>query len=409
VSKFQGIAAAVLLLLTSAIGQNENASGAEEQQPPDLHYELATKDGRTLFHLGESIEIEESYSADVSKKYLLLSLPQQVKGHPVQVTMEPSRGVIDRVRDDGKRSGYSILHANCLYGHGDGIGSGCGDCDSRRPLSPSPIRIPLNVTRQFQITAAGHYSIQTKAANVVFAPMTIQSSIPIALTSNKLEIDVSEDLQWSKEMLWQTADRYDRALSKYVSRGWDHVPANETSTESRAERTNLEAEMQRAAETLALLDTEDSLAAITARYDGSRVGWEYYRDVLYNGIIQSKHRSLAIDLLSERMLQPDFWVSERLIDQLTAMELESQFPTAFDSNDSSHQKQLYPEARRILHDYVLAVGKSLAEKDSSAYAPSVNVFNVYAKQDFCTGERLIPQNGLKEINHQIGASERNSK
>jgi hypothetical protein len=138
VNKSHGIAAVVLLFLTSAIAQNENASGTKEEHPPDLHYAIATKDGRTLFHLGEAIEIEESYSADNPQKYLLLSLPQQVKGHAAHVTVEPSSGVIDRVQDNGKRNANSILQANCLYGLGGGIGGGCGDCDSRRSLSPHP-------------------------------------------------------------------------------------------------------------------------------------------------------------------------------------------------------------------------------------------------------------------------------
>ncbi|HSK42569.1 MAG TPA: hypothetical protein VLA83_01640 [Candidatus Binatia bacterium] len=401
--------AAILLLLTSAVAQNKNASVAEEHQPPDLHYELSVKDGRTLFHLGEAIEIEESYSADVPKKYLLLSLPQQVKGHPVQVTIEPSSGVIDRIQDDGTRNANSILQSNCLYGHGGGIGSGCGDCDARRPLSPSPVRIPLDLTRQFQITKPGRYSIQTKAANVVPAPLDMQSSVAIAINSNKLEIDVIEDPQWSKEFLWQTTDRFDQALALYISRGWNHIPASDMGKDGRGERTKLEWEMQQDAQTMALLDTEESLAVIIRRYDGSRIEWDYYRDAFYKGIIQSRHSSQAIDLLSERMLQPDFWVSEQVIDQFTAMKLQSQFPAAFDSNDSSHQKQLYPEARRILHDYVLAVGKSLAEKDSNAYAPSLNVFNLYAGQDYCTGKPLISGSELQEIDQQIGTTEAGSK
>lgn len=408
-SSYKSIVAGILLLLASAVAQDESSPVAEGRQPPDLHYQLATKDGRTVFHLGEAIEIEESYSANVPYKYLLLSLPQQVKGHAAQVTIKPNRGVIDRVQDDGKRSATSILQANCFYGHGHGIGSGCGDCDSRRPLSPSPMKIPLNLTHQFQITEPGHYSIQTRAANVVLAPLIMQSSAPIALSSNKLEIDVVEDSQWSREALWQTADHFDKALFEYASRGWNHIPASDMGKDGRAERTNLEHEMQQAAQTMALLDTEESLAAIIRRYDGSRIGWEYYREAFYDGIIQSKHRSLAIDLLSERMLQPDFWVSEQVIDQLTAMKFQNEFPASFDSNDSSYKKQFYPEARRILHDYVLAVGKSLAEKDSNAYAPSLNVFSFYAKQDFCTGEPLIAQDALKQINQQIGSAEQNSK
>lgn len=407
-SKCHGIAAAVLLLITSSVAQSYNEV-AEEQQPSDLHYKLAVKDGRTVFHLGEAIEIEELYSADVAKKYLLLSLPQQVKGHTAQVTIEPSRGVIDRVQDDGKRNANSILQSNCLYGHGSGIGSGCGDCDSRLPLSPSPIRIPLNLTRQFQITEPGHYSIQTKTANVVLAPVDMQSSAPIALSSNKLEIDVVEDSQWSRETLAAAIDQFNKAEAKYIFRGWDKLPMDQMGSEGMGERLNLEGEVQEAAETMKLLDTEDSLAEIVRRYDGVNIGWNHYRYILYNGIIQSKHSSLVIDFRSERMLQPDFWVSEQVIDQLTAMKLQSQFPTAFDSNDSSHQKQLYPEARRILHDYVLAVGKSLAEKDSNAYAPSLNVFNMYAKQDFCTGKPLISKSEMQAINQQIGAQEPSSK
>jgi hypothetical protein len=409
VNKLQGIVAAVLVLLTSAIAQNENASVAQEQQPSDLRYELATKDGRTVFHLGEAIELEESYSADVSKKYLLLSLPEQVKGHPVQVMIEPGRGVIDRVQDDGKRSADPILQANCFYGHGGGIGSGCSHCDRQWLLTSSPLRIPISVTRQFQITEPGHYSFQAKATNVVVAPLDMQSSAPIALTSNKLDIDVVEDSQWSRETLWQAIERFDKAQSKYISRGWDKLPTNQMGTEGMGERVNLEGEMQEATEKMKLLDTEESLAEIVRRYDGANIGWDYYRYILYDGIIQSKHTLLAISLLSERMLQPDFWVSEKVIDQLTAMKLQSQFPSARDNNDSSYKKQLYPEAWRILHDYVLAVGQSLAAKNSNAYAPSLNVFKMYARQDFCTGKPLISRNALKMINRQIGASEQSSK
>jgi hypothetical protein len=61
VSRYPGIAAAIVLLLTSAVAQNKTASVTEEQPPSDLHYEILIKDGRTLFHLGEAIEIEEFY------------------------------------------------------------------------------------------------------------------------------------------------------------------------------------------------------------------------------------------------------------------------------------------------------------------------------------------------------------
>ena len=404
------VIAAVLLFPMSLHlrAQTGKPPGEKEYQPADLHYQLATADGRTVFHLGEIIELEETYSSEVSDKYLLLSQPKKVHGHGAQMTIDPNHGVIDRVLDEGIRSVESIMHANC-GGVGGGIWGGCFDCDTQWRLSPSPVKIPFNLTRQFQITEPGHYFLQTKANNVVVSPTAEQLSRPITLTSNVLEIEVIEDPVWSRQTLAAAVEQFNKAEVRHVSHGWDKLPMSQMGAKGIGERINLEGEMQRAAEEMKVLDTEESLAEIVRRYDGANIGWDYYRYILYAGIIQSKHRSLAIDLLSERILQPDFWVSERVIDQLTAMKLQSQFPTALDGNEASHRKRFYPEARRILHDYVLAVGKSLADKDSNAYAPSLNVFNMYAHQDYCTDKPLISRNDLQEISRQIGTYEPNPK
>jgi len=320
---------AVLVLLSlPAMAQADKTANAREYLPPDLHYQLATKDGRTVFHLGEIIELEEVYSADLPDKYLFLSQPKKVNGHAAQMMIEPNQGVIDRVLDEGVRSVESIMHANC-GGIGGGIGSGCADCDTQRLLSPSALKIPFNLTRQFQITEPGHYFLQTKAANVVVAPTAEQLNTPITLISNILEIEVVEDPLWSRATLAAAIELFDRAEAKYVSHGWDKLPMSQMGAEGIGERMSLEGEMQAAAEKMKLLDTEESLAEIIRRYDGANIGWDYYRYILYDGIIQTKHKSLAIDLLSERMLQPDFWISERVIDQLTAMKLQSQFAVAF--------------------------------------------------------------------------------
>jgi hypothetical protein len=402
--KSSAIAAAALLFLTSAWAQGDNASAPSDPQPSDLHYEIATKDGRTLFHLGEAIEFEESYSADVPGKYLLLGWPQD----PARFAITPSNGAIDRTQETGKRSAEFILQSNCSYRQTcGGTGIGWGDSDWRLPLSQYPFKLPIDLTDQFQITQPGHYSIQTNAANVVRQP--VESSIPITLTANTLEIDVIEDQQWSSEALAAAIEQFDQAQAKYVLHGWDKLPMSEMGTEGIEERTNLEAETQKAAEKMKLLDTEDSLAEIIRRYDGADIGSDYYRYILYDGIIQTKHLSLANDLLSERILQPDFWVSEQVIDQLTAMKLQSEFPTAFDSNKASYKEQLYSAARRILHDYVLAIGRSLAQKNFNAYAPSLNVFNVFARQDYCTGEPLISESEMQGIKQEIGEYQENPK
>src|SRR5512140_420698 len=104
------VAGAVLFFLISlpATAQVGRTANPKEYQPPDLHYQLATMDGRTIFHLGEIIELVEAYSADVPDKYLLLSQPKKGNGHAAQMTIEPNSGAIDRVLDEGIRSVESI-------------------------------------------------------------------------------------------------------------------------------------------------------------------------------------------------------------------------------------------------------------------------------------------------------------
>lgn len=170
----QIIVAGLLMLLTRlpAYGQPGQHSVETSKQPSELHFVLSTKDGHTQFHLGEVIEMEEAYSADSPDKYLLLSLPAKLQGgHWAQVRMRPERHVIDRTRDAGGRSAYSILHVNCFVGVGGGFGGGCADCDGAYPLKAAPIHFPYVLTGQFQIMEAGHYFIQAEAASVVRAPL----------------------------------------------------------------------------------------------------------------------------------------------------------------------------------------------------------------------------------------------
>jgi hypothetical protein len=133
--------------------------------------------------------------------------------------------------------------------------------------------------------------------------------------------------------------------------------------------------------------------------------WTITAISLYSGIIQSRHRSLAITLLAQRMLEPDFSVSDDLIDQLTAMTLLEDFPLALDSDDASYKRRFYPAARKILQNYVLALGKSLPNKNSLAFKPSLKAFNSYANQDFCTGKPLISLKTWQEITRQTGTSD----
>ena len=386
--------------------QTDNSETVLASQPPDLHYRLTAKDDRKIFRLGEIIELDETYSASIPDKYLMLSFPQKINGHDTKIVVGPSKGVIDRIQDPGDRSAFSVLHINCGSGVGGGIGGGTEDY--AWPIKAAAVHFSRILTQQFQFIQPGHYSLQAIAAKIVLAPLT-EHSAPISLASNVLEIEVVDDPVWSQETLLAAMDQFDRAHKEYVAQGWDNLPIEKIWADDSGKQMNLRMEIQKAAETMKLLDTEDSLAEIVRRYDGVHTGLDFYRHVMFSGIVQSKHQSLAVSLLSQRMLDPDFAASPLFIDQLTAMTLQDRFPQAFASDNSATRQGLYPEARELLHDYVLALGKSLQNKTALAFEPSMQAFRYYALKDFCTGQLLIPENTVQAIMRQTGTPDQRSQ
>jgi hypothetical protein len=362
-----------------------------------LSFVLSVKDGRTQFHLGEIIEMDEAFSSNAPGKYLLLSLPKRIKGgHGTEVKVTPGQNAIDRTRDGGHRSAFMLLHANCDGGVGGGVSGGCGGCDNELPLKASAIHFPYTLTEQFQITEPGHYVIQAEAANVVLAPLDLERSTPISLVSNAIEIDVVQDQAWSQGKLDDAIARFEAARASYFGGGWNQRSPQDLSPKDLNVSTDLAWKMHSAAEIMRVLDTEDSLREIVKRYDGAPQNPDYYNHVLFRGIIQSKHHSLAIQLLADRMLAPDFSVSRDLIDQLTAMTLENQFPGAL-AEDRDSNRRFYAAARQILYDYILRLGNSLPNKNESALDTSLATFRTYGKEDFCTGTPLIPDTSFNHL------------
>jgi hypothetical protein len=371
--------------------------------PPDLHFVLSAKEGRTQYRLGEAIELDQAYSSSSPGKYLWLDSPSRINGgRGPSVAIHPENNVIDRFRDTGEKSAIAVLHANCTgWGFGSVFGGGCGDCHGTLPLKAEPIHFPFSVALQFQILEPGHYSIQASSANVTLAPLDVESSKPIPLVSNTLEIDVVNDPIWASSQLHDAVEKFEAKRSEYTARGWDTKSWEADSPKEFGERTQVEFEAAKAATIIKGLDTEESLAEMVRLYTGSEHLIGQYANIFYQGIIQSKHPALAIRLMSERILEPDFQVSKNLLDQLTAMELRLQSPEAFDRDE----RALYPAARKILHDHVLALGKSLEKKNPDALKSSLQAFTSYASEDFCTGQALIPPNEEKQLLRHAGTQE----
>jgi len=381
----------LLFLVSLALAANAQSptDSFDATPPPDLHYVLRLTDGRTQFHLGEAIEIEELYSSDISGKYFK-------DGRPTAFTFQPDADVVDRSRDTGDRSANPILLANCQVG--SGFSSGCFFHTGGYSLGPTPLRFPRLINNQFQITRPGLYRLTGGTASVVLAdqPEGERSRIPLHST---LDIELIDDPPWSHNQVSETVAAFQRARADFREKGWDRLEPQDVyrndglGKDAGREPSILQAyeELRRkigkAADALRFLDTEESLTEIVRLYDGSETLYGYSNS-LYYGIIQSKHQALAAELLEARMVEADFMVSERLLDQLVAMKLRVRFPSAFDGTDSD--ASLYPAAREILRDYVLTLGKSLAEKDGEALKASAATSRAYATKDFCTPDPLIP-------------------
>jgi hypothetical protein len=381
------IAALLGVLLEVAPPQDtqitEDKTGADTN-PPGLSFVLTTKNGQKLFHLGEMIEIEEDYSSRIPGMYSLLQNPQKVEGgSSSSLTILPSAEVIDRVHQTGKVSAAAILDARCVgEGIGFGEGGGCGDCDGIYKLGIVPVHFPYVLNYRFAITAPGHYTIQARAANVV---STSDVRKPISVTSTQLEIEIVRDDNWSHQQLRLAVDRFEEARRRYLLNRWS---AGDAGPGEGAQQMETALEIEKSAETIRFLDTEESLREAVRLFDGSpRIAT--YENTLLKAILESSHRELAVPLLANRMADEDFVASVDFIDMLTAMTIQLEEPIAFERGDLSSRQQLNPRTLEILRGYVLALGHSLPSKRSGVRELGIATFEHYAFKEYCASERLI--------------------
>ena len=386
------------LLDVAPVEQTQNIEDriATGTNPPGLSFVLTTRNGQKLFHLGEMIEIEEDYSSSIPGQYSLLQNPQKVEGgSPSSLTIVPSAEVIDRVHKTARVSADTILHSLCVgEGIGFGEGSSCGDCDGVYKLRTEPVHFPYILNYRLAITVPGDYTIQARAANVVSAG---DVSKPILVTSTELKIEIVRDDNWSHQQLRLAVDGFEEAQSTYLLRGWN---ASDLGPGEFVQQTETALEMDKSAEIVRFLDTEESLREAVRLFDGSpRIAM--YENAFLKAILESSHRDLAVTLLASRMVDNDFLASEGFLDMLSAMTIQIEEPIAFDRADLSSRQQLNPRTRDILRGYVLALGHSLSSKRSKARELGIATFEHYAAKEYCTGEPLIEKRLADQVLLQV--------
>jgi len=370
--------------------------GSIMANPPGLFFVLKTKDDqRRIYHVGEIVEIQEDYSANIPGRYLLLQNPYKLKGgSPSNLTIVPDASVVDRVRHSWI-SAAAILGSRCEGDGSGGVIGACADCDGVYKLGSEPIHFPYALNYRFAITAPGHYTIQARASNIVVAE---NPSKVLQVVSTPLNIEIIQDDYWSHQQLRAAVKRFEEIHEKYIQNGWNF---NDPRGDEVAEHVGTAFETEKSMEIIRYLDTEESLREAVRLFDGSpRIAG--YENMFLTIIVESSHRDLAVSLLAHRLLDEDFEASANLIDALSGMTIQSEEPFIFARDDRSSRQQLSPRTLEILRGYVLALGHSIPSKHPEVRDMAIKTFEHYANGENCTGEPLIEKELAEQILRQAG-------
>jgi hypothetical protein len=154
-------------------------------------------------------------------------------------------------------------------------------------------------------------------------------------------------------------------------------------------------------EDIRFLRTDEALRAAVQLYRSEPNNSDY---ALWRAIIESPNSELAAKLLSERILDPDFVVSERVFDQLAAMQLRERRPEAFEAEASA--LEYHEAAVSIAIALTRKFGESLVRKSAAARMTSVETYQRYAGMTDCNGERFIPEPELQGVLASVGVGVR---
>ncbi len=291
---------------------------APQAQDSEVRFNLATKDGKTTFRIGEEIDLELNFSTDTPRKYVAEAcypIRRFVVSSSDQFSVEPAAGAIDPLRD----SSYLM----------DG---GAGSCVmSTEPdfLGSAPKKRSRILNDWVQFTQPGHYRVQ----------VTTREIAGLTLTSNTLDIDIV-----TPEPGWAAAQEQAAVAALQGTPG--RRPSLSTG-----------------ATTLRYLGTLDAVPALIQFLSGDFS----YRQDIDAGLISSPHRTEVLSQLEAALVAPDVPISESWIDTLDRVAVAAALGPRPRGNDSSYTTQF----RAIAEKYRLKLAESLPNKKGQARAVSL--------------------------------------
>lgn len=336
--------------------------------PPDVALKLETEADLHRFHLGELIPVTFSYSATIPGRYIWVTQNSTLAGgRSVEITCKPAAERVSGIpKSRGELTFAQILIAPCGGVGGGGFGV-CADCNAEYPLTEKALAfgvVPMNEYVRF--CTPGTYTCQASSAQVTSTSRSEEIRPALLVKSNPLVLTIVDDPAWAHSAILANASAYER-----LCRG-DGV----------AEHRFLEC--IDVARRIIYLDTMESLATEVKLFDGRSHGWD---SGFWDAIQHSSKLEQAVRLMSARIQEPDFEVSNGVLEWLASSSLRMEMPDAF---ESAKPATYHAHAVEQLRTYVRLLGGSLKQKSSTVLDESVKTYSNFAVQTYCEAQPLIP-------------------
>ncbi|MDR3715204.1 MAG: hypothetical protein P4L51_20515 [Puia sp.] len=324
--------------------------------PDDIEFKIRFVGDQSLFHIGEPIEIEISYSTQIEKKYLGSWTSPSPGLEGVTPTLTPSDGVLDlrAVRDYMGFAG-SILSSTGFLGS-------------------QPVIQRLDLGDWYRFQKPGHYAVTVQSGEVSRAKGGEEGGGQerLSLESNPLEFNIVADPAWSMVEV----EEIERVL-----------------------KNEEDPERYRALHRLILLDTPASVRKLVHLYLSKADVTDNSGGVVYRGLRESSQIDEIIPLLEAALSDPQVEPREGMTDLLAGLQVRKELgvlpPRPQDPIGQTEWKDRYDARTKVFQEY-LAKANALVLQSIKRRSGPERAAAIY--QVWFTAER---QNVSKPVDSEI--------
>jgi hypothetical protein len=296
---------------------------ATAANPNDLDFKVRFTRAPAVYHIGERIEFELSYSSETEHKYLTSASNPMPEFGGVKLHLVPVEGIIDprSLRPCWGGFGGSFLSSGPQY------------------LSVQPITSHADLTNWFHFQKSGHYSL-TVTSSAVSRPKTAEEGggqETVTLESDTIEFDILPH-----DPVWESEELHGILLA--------------------LENTKYPGDQYIAAHRLALLDMPDSARKLVEFYLSTSPSSPEQSNYVI-GLTQSSQLDVIVPILESALSDPGVTPpGTELLAQLQVRKQLGQANAPADDPAAQQRSQAECQDRRKLHDEYLARANDLLLK-----------------------------------------------